>query len=261
MPDYVRFKKQQEEKELYARLTTPWHVVFHSFREHRKIEGLHENANAANFEGCDLLYKIDTLYGVTQLGYSPRRQQSFLFSNIKTSVYDNAASRYMRELQELRMKREQKAGNENIIFNSRKDSNSASLLFKAQTSPWTPSSVRPYLRRAEQGALRKTMPFLSRSEELQRRHEVQAEQRVCAMTEKQDASLRAQSHALLRESEFLNSVLWRKQALEHAFFRKINYAFDIQKQEMFSYYKERREQRMAALENEAEENPDEEAAH
>lgn len=258
MPDYERLKKEREDRELYARLTVPWNVSFHSFREHCKVEGLYVNNEFSMFNGCDVLYKIDTLYGITQMGYSPGRQQSLLFSNIKTSVFDNASSKYKQEMREPQMMRSQKGSNENIIYNSRRRADSASLLFKAERKPWTADSIRPYLNREGQGALRKTMPFLNRSEERKRLVAAQAQRRALALETRQDNVKREKSYTLLREEEFLNSVLWRKSALERSFFRKINYAFDVQKHEMFSYYREIRQKNALTGQNAGLDNPDEE---
>ena len=85
-------RKEKQNRELLSRLTAPQHIVENRFTEHKKVEGYFQDRNAKNFYNCDRLMKIDTLYGTIQLGYDPRRRESFIFSYIKTSIYDTVSS-------------------------------------------------------------------------------------------------------------------------------------------------------------------------
>ncbi|MEG1777766.1 MAG: hypothetical protein RR209_02215, partial [Angelakisella sp.] len=86
-------QSEKKRKEQLARLTAPLHITQNHFTEHTSVEGYQEDRRAEGFFGCDRLMKMDSMYGTIQMGYSPRRKQSFLFANIKTSVFDTAASR------------------------------------------------------------------------------------------------------------------------------------------------------------------------
>ena len=105
--------RADRDAETYARLTAPVHVQQSHFSEHQRIEGYFENRDVPQFLGSDRLMKLDTLYGTIQLGYNPRRGQSFLFANIKTSIFDTAPSRHQRELKEYQMVRGRKAATAN----------------------------------------------------------------------------------------------------------------------------------------------------
>ncbi len=146
----------QKDKEAYARLTAPQHIAVEHFSRHQKIEGYHENRDAPEFVGSDRLLKLDTLYGTIQMGYNPRRGQSFLFANIKTSVFDTAASRYQKELKEYQMARALKTGTQNLAYSAKRRGGAAVILYKAQNMPWSRGSIAPYLARANMEALRKT---------------------------------------------------------------------------------------------------------
>lgn len=242
--------RQKEDQEVFMRLSAPRHTAFGHFREHQKVEGYTEYRDVPDFLGCDRLLKLDHLYGTVQLGYNPQRRQSFLFANIKTSIFDTAASRYQRELKEHQMMRARKEGTQNLLYSSKRREDTAVLLYKAENKPWTEWSIRPYLQRMNQGALRKTLPFLEREEEADRLREGKgkkkelerkiADHTAMGMFDELQA-LRAQEMALSREQDALRSLLTRKARQSLLFFRSINYAFDIQKQEMFDFYRELRE--------------------
>ena len=86
-------EKQREKREALARLTAPQHLTTTHFLEHRKVEGYEQDREVHDFYGCDRLWKLETVYGRVQMGYDPKKGQSFLFANLKTSIYNNAASR------------------------------------------------------------------------------------------------------------------------------------------------------------------------
>lgn len=247
-------EKEKDREESYARLTVPTHVTFNHFKEHQKIEGYYENRDVPDFMGCDRLLKLDHLYGTIQLGYNPMKNKSFLFANIKTSIYDQAASRYQKELKEYQMMRSRKGNNENVIYSARRKADTAVILYKAEPKPWTEQSIHPYLMNVNQGALRKTMPFLMRDEEMdelkesrktKRELQTQIEEQIKDGNFEQLQELRAQEMNELREQELLQTMLIRKSQQSRLFFRKINYAFDIQKHEMFQFYKEKKEKMRA----------------
>ena len=239
-------EQERDDNDLYARLTVPTHQLISSFRKHEKVEGFLEDRDTEDFMGCDRLLKIDHLYGTIQLGYDPKKGQSFLFAHIKTSILDNAASSYQRQLKAHRMKRNQKDDNENTMFTAKQDDDTAVILFNKERKPWTEDSIGPYLMRINQGALRKTMPFLDKTKEREDMEKLRREAKDLgesvrqAMSEKRYEDLdeiRMGQMTVLRQQEITNSLLIRKQQQTRLFFRKVNYAFDMEKQDMFNYYR------------------------
>ncbi len=257
----LRQKKLEREKrdreELQNRLSAPQHIVYNRFEEHVRVEDFKQNERAADYYNYDRLMKLDTLYGRVQMGYHPGRDQAFLYANIKTSIYDSAPYAFQRSYMEIRGMKELKTGayaNQNVACSSRRIANSSVILYKAQNKPWDESSVRPYLGRANLGALRKTMPFLLRSEEQQRRLDLldeQAErkreiQEVLNGKRKDGdfkeknaavALLRAEQLAAEKQMEDVEAVFSKKQIMSINFFHRINMAFDLQKAKMFDYYR------------------------
>jgi len=239
----------QKDTEGYARLTAPQHIKSSHFSEHRKIEGYFENREVPDFMGSDRLLKLDTAYGTIQLGYNPQKGQSFLFANIKTSILDTAPSRHQRELKEYQMMRERKTGTQNLAYTAKRRGGSAVILYKMENQPWTRRSVAPYLRRVNMETLQKTMPFMDRSAELGDRERARDEQKslqqeltgkMAAGKFSEMAEDRARQTALTARQNELNALIYRKDTQERLFFRKLNLAFDLQKQEMFAYYCDRR---------------------
>ncbi len=234
-----------KDKEAYTRLTAPQHIAVEHFSRHQKIEGYHENRDAPEFVGSDRLLKLDTLYGTIQMGYNPRRGQSFLFANIKTSVFDTAASRYQKELKEYQMARALKTGTQNLAYSAKRRGGAAVILYKAQNMPWSRGSIAPYLARANMEALRKTMPFLEQTAERAERQENYEKQRE--LKKKLDiynpfeaAKLRAEQVALSSRQDELNSLIYREDTQMRSFFRKLNYAYNMQQEELLNYYRGRR---------------------
>jgi len=239
----------QKDTEGYARLTAPQHSKSSHFSEHRKIEGYFENRDVPDFMGSDRLLRLDTVYGTIQLGYNPQRGQSFLFANIKTSILDTAPSRHQRELKEYQMMRERKTGTQNLAYTAKRRGGSVVILYKMENQPWTRRSIAPYLRKVNMEALQKTMPFLDRRAELGDRERAQDEQKSLrqALADKmaegkfgEMAEDRARQTALAARQNELNALIYRKDTQERLFFRRLNLAFDLQKQEMFAYYRDRR---------------------
>lgn len=244
-------------RELILRLQAPQHLEGSRFAEHVPVEGFLQSQREPGFDGCDRLWKMDTAYGTIQMGYDPRRGHSFLFARVKTSLLDNASSAHERNLWETQMMREQKYGNENVAYESRRRADSTVLLYKNENKPWTQASVEPYLRRVNMGTLRKTLPFLARRETVQDRQAARQRAGTLALTLRRQmqngeyssmAATRADQMDNLREQETLSSlgVCMASQSL--LFFRKINLAFDLQKAKMFEYYREQRRRRALVAE-------------
>ena len=242
---------REEARETDARLRAPQHLVTNRFEEHKKIEGYEQDRSVPNFIGCDRLWKLETQYGRIQMGYHPGRGQSFLFANIKTSIYDNAASAYQRRMKETQQMRTLKTGTQNIAYSARRWQAGAILLYKAENKPWSEQSIAPYLKRVNLETLRKTMPFLDRSEakerEENREEKKRLEEKVRQSLRQRDnartAELRLQERELSRRQDLLDALLIRKRTQSQLFFRKINLAFDLQKAKMFEYYRRMRNRR------------------
>ena len=112
--------RQKQRREAAARLTSPAHILQNRFEEHQSIEGYFEDRTVPDFLGCDRLWKWDTLYGTVQMGYDPKRGQSFLFANIKTSIFDTAASQEQRKMNDRQRMSQLKTGNQNRAFSARR---------------------------------------------------------------------------------------------------------------------------------------------
>lgn len=244
----------QSKKELTDRLTAVWHVTQNHFSEHQKLEGYQ-----AKEENADRLLKIDTLYGTMQLGYDSKKGKSFIFANIKTSIYDTASASYMKKLNEEQMAGYEKTETQNTAYTSKRRNDSAAVLYKAENKPWTRNSVKPYLNRVNMDSLRKTMPFLNERDEIRQLEKAkQTDKKLKLEVQKSTSSgkqqelfkLRTDQHSNLREQEYLNVVLYQKATQSNLFFKKINVAFDSQKQEIFEFYKTKRLKAILEAENE-----------
>ncbi len=265
MAEYDSFKAKQERqekrkqlKETYYRLTAPVHVTLNSYKEHERIEGYYEFKDYGRIFQCDRLLKLETIYGKVQMGYNPNRRRSFVFANMKTNLYDTVNSRYQKIMKEYQQKPEQKRGNENRAYVSGRWKSAAVLLEKAENKPWSEKSMKPYLRNTNMDAILKTMPFFYREQEREQLEkngeqmkELQESVRQNALQGKhqENRALNEQMRELQEESNMLQSILYRKDSGRRGFIRKINYAFDIEKHEMFDYY---RQQRLKATKEEVE---------
>lgn len=246
--------ERQEEKtirESYDRLTAVSHLQIEHFSRHQKLEGYFEYADMGHLFRCDRLLKMENMFARVQMGYNPNRGRSFIFANIKTSRYDTASSRYQREMKEYQMKALLKGENANRGFVAKRQNASSVLIEKAENKPWTESSIRPYLGRVSMEALQKTMPFFAAREEREKLQKVR-ERRKALREEaasnsrkgehQENVSLRQEDLKLLRRENAWEAILSRKSMGSLYFLRRLNYAFDFQKHEMFQYYKDQREE-------------------
>jgi len=238
------------EEESYARVTAVQNIKVEHFLQHSGVEGYFADRDTSHYFGCDRLLKIDTLYGRIQLGYNPSKGVSFIFANMKTSIYDTISERYQKEFKEYQAKRNIKGNNENVAFTSTMKNNSAVKIEKNENKPWTKRSIEPYLFRLNTSALIKTMPFLTikqevsnRNSDIKRKKEIENE--IQTEINKGDFSeistLRAEENEISHHKDKMNSSITRKTTASNLFFRKLNMAFDFQKHEMFEYYKDLRE--------------------
>lgn len=253
-----RLEKLQEKKdiEIYDRLTAAFHVHLDHFSKHVKIEGYQEYADAGHFFGCDRLLKVENMFGKMQIGYNPNRGRSFLFANLKTSRYDTISSRYQKELKEYQMKSLLKGKNQNRAYLARRMEEAAVLIEKADTKPWGEATVAPYLKRKNLESMQKTLPFFDRSEEKERYQENLNMQKALKRKISSNArkgevqnqeKLRKEQNEKFREGNRISALLYRKEASSRYYTRKINYAFDIQKHEMFEFYKNKLQEKLKEL--------------
>lgn len=258
MADYDRQAELEKKKQMEDndRLTAVSHIQIEHFSRHRKIEGYHENPDMGHLFSCDRLMKSENMFGRIQMGYNPNRRRSFLFANIKTSRYDTAGSSIYREMKEYEAKSLLKGENENRAYVSRHQEHVAVLVEKAENKPWTKQSLKPYLNRTHLGTLKRVMPFLNMQEDRKRLMELHQEQRKLRdeVSEhsrrgeyEKNAELRRQQLQNMEKENLLNSMIYRKEMGSKLFFRKLNYAIDYQKHEMFEFYRERREVKMQEL--------------
>ena len=188
----------------------------------------------------------------------------FLFSNLKTSRYDTVASQYQKEMDEYQQKFLLKGDNENRAYISQRRELATVLIEKKENKPWTQRSVKTYLGRVNMEAAVKTLPFFVKAEEKKELTALQKEQKeiqenVRKLRKQQGTESesgekkRAEADAQIREyrktavenlakENLLEAILIRKEAAEKLFLRKINYAYDFQKQDIESYYREKRKE-------------------
>lgn len=237
-------------KETCDRLNAVQHISVEHFRKHTKIEGFYEDADMQHLFQCDRLMKVENIYSRLQIGYNPNKGRSFILANLKTSIYDTVASRYQKEMRENQMRALLKGDNQNRAYVSRRWSQASVLLDKRENKPWTEESIKPYYGKINMEALRKTMPFFAKQEEEQRQEKLA--QRQMELKKEISENSRKSQHSdnrelhhealqTMQEENTIQMLILRKEMTAKFFLRKINYAFDIQKHEMFQYYKVQRE--------------------
>ena len=247
--------KKQHFRETMERLTAASHVQTEYFEKHNRIEGYYERLSDGKFFHCDRLLKQENMFGSIQLGYNPNRERVFLYANLKTSRYDTIASTYQKQMADYQQESLLKGDNENRAYVSQRWENAAVLIEKKENKPWTHRSVKAYLKHTNMGAARKSMPFFTREEEFtelerlrkeqkKNRDDISALRRESAQniqgTEDKIRTLQQKAVEQLSEENLLEAILIRKSAAEKTFLRKINYAFDFQKKDIESYYREKR---------------------
>lgn len=270
--------KMEHFRETMDRLTAASHIQVEYFDEHRKIEGYYEGVAEGKFFNCDRLFKQENMFGKIQMGYNPNRGRLFLYSNLKTSRYDTIASRYQKEMGDYQQKSLLKGDNENRAYVSRRWENAAVLIEKKENKPWTYRSVKTYLNRTNAEAAKKTMPFFSKEEEYaeltkkrQRQKEISRDiQKIrseMSEGEHKEADMEARIRELRKEAvtglaqeNLLETLIYRKNTAEKTFLRKINYAYDFQRKDIESYYREKRKEleEQAILAADAETPPNDE---
>lgn len=273
-------KKMEHFRETMDRLTAASHVQVEYFEDHKKIEGYYESVAEGKFFNCDRLLKQENMFGKIQLGYNPNRGRVFLYSNLKTSRYDTISSKYQREMEDYQQKALLKGDNENRAYVSKRWENAAVLIEKKENKPWTQKSVKTYLSRANAEAAKKSMPFFSKEEEMEElakarqrqkeirreirdiRKQMSAEENKSADMEAKIRELRKEALSGLSKISLLETLVYRKNTAEKTFLRKINYAYDFQKNDIESYYREKRKEFEAmAAESVDTETPPEDEDH
>lgn len=273
-------KKMEHFRETMDRLTAASHVQVEYFEDHKKIEGYYESVAEGKFFNCDRLLKQENMFGKIQLGYNPNRGRVFLYSNLKTSRYDTISSKYQREMEDYQQKALLKGDNENRAYVSKRWENAAVLIEKKENKPWTQKSVKTYLSRANAEAAKKSMPFFSKEEEMEElakarqrqkeirreirdiRKQMSAEENKSADMEAKIRELRKEALSGLSKISLLETLMYRKNTAEKTFLRKINYAYDFQKNDIESYYREKRKEFEAmAAESVDTETPPEDEDH
>ncbi|MBR5509814.1 MAG: hypothetical protein IKV59_07155 [Lachnospiraceae bacterium] len=257
-------EKMEHFRETMDRLTAASHVKVEYFAKHQKIEGYYEEVLSGKFFKCDRLMLQENMFSRVQLGYNPNRERIFLFANMKTSRYDTVASKYQKEMKDYQKRSLLKGDNENRAYVSKRREKASVLIEKKEPKPWTERSVKAYLGRTNMEAAAKSLPFFSREEELEELRKVKIEmkeiqkdirdrrvQKIMAEDQAQQESeekkreaeirgLRQMALEDLQKENLLEAILTRKYTAAKAFVRKINYAYDFQKKDIESYYREKR---------------------
>ncbi len=235
--------KRQEKRETLRKLTAPQHLTTTWFTEHRKVEGYEQDREVHDFYGCDRLWKMETAFARVQMGYDPKKGQSFLFANLKTSIFGNVASREQRKMDERQRMKTLKTGTQNLAYSARRRAGSTVLLYKMENKPWSEQSIAPYLGRVNLETLGQALPFLEHTEEGEL---ASARQRYRSLDKKADAGSRAEQTELSHWIDHLEAVRTLKEQQGRLFFRKMNIALDLQKARMFEHYRNVKAQRARA---------------
>ena len=237
-------KKMEHFHETMDRLTAASHVQVEYFAEHNKVEGYYHEKTENNLFGCDRLMKQENMFGKIQLGFNPNRKRVFLSATLKTSRYDTFASSYQTEMEEYQKKPLLRGDNEKRAFVSDSQQQASVLVEKKENKPWTKSSIRKYLNRANTEAVKKSMPFFVKKEEISELLDTRKEQKEIqkqitelrkesAQGEEKIRLLRKKSVDNLAKISLLETILIRKDTAQNSFLRKINYAYDFQKKDIF----------------------------
>lgn len=246
---YQKTQKLKHHKEILWRLMEPEHVTMHSFRQHQRLEAYYEQKEYGNIFQCDRLLKLETVFGRIQMGYNPNKRRGFLFVHMKNNLYDTISSQEQKSMKEYQQKRILREEDNHHAYVSKRRKHTAVLLEKEEYKPWSMEVTAPYLKHKDMEALQKTMPFLDVKQERNERSGIRQEIRQL-QEEVRENSIRGafqentvlhqQIRILEQESELLQSICYRKERGQRGFFRKLNYAFDIEKHAMFDYYREQR---------------------
>ena len=118
---------------------------------------------------------------------------------------------------------------------------------KKENKPWTRYSIQTYLGRNNMEAIQKTMPFFMKSEETEeltqirkRRKEIQEAIRENKEKSEEVRGLRREAVENLTMENLTESILTRKETAQKHFLRRLNYAYDFQKQDIEAYYREKK---------------------
>lgn len=252
--DTVATLKEQEAKykqETRERLTAVKHVRTEHFKNHVKMEGYAPGRYAGHSFGCDQLMKLETAFSKVQMGFNPNRGRGFLVMNLKTSRYDTIDSQYQKEIKEEQMKPLNLNGFQNRAFASQQRPDAVVLIEKSDAGPWSESTIRPHYGKGNLEALQKALPFFSKNEGKEKISDNRLTERSLQKKVQDNVNkgmfennrmLRERQRDLLYEDNLLFHFIRLKEAEGRYFFRKLNFAFDIQKKEMFDYYKTRKEE-------------------
>ena len=243
--------RRLEYQEDIDRVTAVGHLQVEHFSKHAKIEGYYENALGRGQFGCDRLFKLESMFGRMQLGYNAVRRRSFLFAEIKTSRYDTVSERYQRAMKEYQINSRQDAPRQTRVFAVKRRTEPVVLLENIQTKPWSERVIRSNFSRVNMDVLSKVMPFMDREGNRRRLQELRIEARRLQEEVQQNinegkfennVALRQQQVRHLMEENFLGHLLRCKEASSRYVIRRMNMAFDMQKNEMFEYYKNKRQE-------------------
>lgn len=262
MAEFDALRQQTEHKsklkETYHRLTAPVHVTLNSYKEHERIEGYYEFKDYAHLFKCDRLLKLETAFGKVQMGYNPNRRRSFVFANMKANIYDTVNSTYQKTMKEYQRQSVQRKENVTYAYVSKSAKNAAVMLEKVEYRPWTENVLEAYFHKKNMETVMKTMPFFYQEQEKgqieenrEKRKKLQEQIRENALKGncEENQQINREIRELQETDNLLQAILYRKDANKRGFVRKLNYAFDIEKSEMFDYY---RTQRLHAAKEEVE---------
>lgn len=140
-----------------------------------------------------------------------------------------------------------KGNNENRAYVSKRWEMASVLIEKKENKPWTRYSIQTYLGRNNMEAIQKTMPFFMKSEETEELTQIpKAQKRNTGSNPGEPGEIRRGESASKRSSgkpddgNLTESILTRKETAQKHFLRRLNYAYDFQKQDIEAYYREKK---------------------
>lgn len=244
-----REESRKQLQETSDRITNPWNVQVEHFLEHQKVDGIFQSGESSMFQ-CDRILKMENSFIQLQMGYNPEQKRTFVVANTKTSRYDNISGASERKVREdvlnnmMQRKKKKQEGN------GRKLAETMVFLHNKQQRIWTKNTIRSFLKESNEEVHEKTMPFFVKFPEMQKRAELRQMQKELKdeisensrISEHQEnTELNREARDYMQEENMLQALITRKETASNYFLRKINYALDTQKVEMFAYYKERQE--------------------
>ncbi|MFI3177408.1 MAG: hypothetical protein R3Y67_07970 [Eubacteriales bacterium] len=264
---YEQEELMKQWKESNDRITNPYHVRVEHFLEHKKLEGVRNDILGSKFS-CDRILHAQNMFLQFQMAYHPVQKRTFVIARTKTSRYDTVSTDRERQIRAEDISYIMQRRRKKQEANGRKAASNTMFLYNRQTNMWDRGVIGSFVKANRNVSVDKTLPFFTTYDERARRHELAGKQKAIKETvaiqsresrHEENTSLLEDSKYYLQEENYLQMLIERKEASGISFLRKMNYAVDIQKNEMFAYYRAEQEAELAKREAQAGSDEEEES--